>query len=64
MISYANGNTITDYAAKQYGGLVKYYHLPLWKLFFESMSAAAEVILHNLSKPAVPPPMQQVQVCR
>jgi alpha-N-acetylglucosaminidase len=37
---YANGGTITDYAAKQYGGLVGGYYLPLWKDFFATVLAA------------------------
>jgi alpha-N-acetylglucosaminidase len=37
---YANHGTITDYAAKQYGGLVGGYYLPLWKDFFATVLAA------------------------
>ena len=33
----SNGNTIADYASKQWGGLVGSYHLPLWRHFFTRM---------------------------
>ena len=37
----ANDAAISDYASKQWSGLVGSYHLPLWKSFFEKMKAAA-----------------------
>ena len=39
--SYANADQIADYAAKQWGGLVSGYHLPLWTLFFNQMYNAS-----------------------
>ena len=37
----SNGNEITDYASKQWGGLVGSYHMPIWEHFFTQMHAAA-----------------------
>ena len=37
----SNENHIADYAAKQWGGLVGDYHLPLWQHFFARMYAQA-----------------------
>ena len=54
---YANGNTITDYAAKQWGGLIGTYHIPLWQLFFLRMHTAA-------ANGTALAPSAQVEVCR
>ena len=37
----SNRNTITDYASKQWGGLVGSYHLPIWRHFFARSHAEA-----------------------
>ena len=37
----SNGNQITDYASKQWGGLVGSYHMPIWRHFFMRSHAEA-----------------------
>ena len=37
----ANNAAISDYASKQWAGLVGSYHLPLWKAWLTKMQAAA-----------------------